>query len=71
MDAEKQLKIGSFYWVIPTLDPDADEEWEHEAQPARYAGDGKWNCLNIDGKNSWPMRFIGHEITENEGGKNA
>lgn len=58
----RTLEIGAFYWVIPVLDPDTDEEWEHGEQPARYAGAGKWNCLNIDGANDWPMRYVGPRI---------
>lgn len=60
----KRLKVGSFYWVIPVLDVDSSEEWEDCAQPARYVGDDKWHCLNIEGVSDWPMRWVGSEITD-------
>jgi len=68
---EEDLIPGHFYWVIPVLDPDADEEWESELQPARFIGsDGQggwlWHCLNIEGASNWPMRFIGDEIKAQE-----
>ena len=62
------LKPGSFYWVIPANDPDAEEPWEAEAQPARYEGktdhsrEDVWYCLNIDGPTTWPMKWVGKEI---------
>lgn len=56
------LIVGKFYWVIPVLDPDANEEWEHHIQPARFAGykDSKplWHMLNVEGSIDWPMRFV-------------
>jgi hypothetical protein len=60
---ETKLKVGSFYWMLPVLDPDTDNQWENEPQPARYEGDGKWTCLGIDGISDWPARWIGDEIT--------
>lgn len=67
MTEEADLTIGAFYWVILVLDPDTTEEWEHEAQPARYDGlsedeEHAWHCLNFEGKSTWPMRWIGPEI---------
>jgi len=68
---EDDLKIGAFYWVRLVLDPDTHEEWEHDVQPARYAGlneKGKhaWHCLNLKGKDAWGMRWIGPEIKMEE-----
>lgn len=59
----QELEIGAFYWVVPTLDPDTDAEWEAKEQPARYAGGGKWNALGIEGDSDWPMRWVGNKIT--------
>ena len=65
--SDKTLKVGAFYWVKPVLDPDREEEWELDYQPARYAGKNAagediWHCLNLDGVSNWPMRWIGTEI---------
>jgi hypothetical protein len=65
---EANLIVGRFYWVIPAFDPDTDADWETSVQPARFAGTNAagellWNCLTIDGNSSWPMRWIGGEIT--------
>lgn len=62
-----QLIVGRFYWVMPTLDPDAEGEWESGMQPARFAGRNAeggllWNCLAIEGVSDWPMKWIGKEI---------
>lgn len=54
----KDLQVGAFYWVAIANDPDAEEEWEHDLQPARYAGEGKWNMLGVDGTTDWPMRLV-------------
>jgi hypothetical protein len=67
---EREFKVGSFYWVRITLDPDCaedDSEWMHEDQPARYAGkdaDGRdlWHFLGVDGVTYWGFRWIGPEI---------
>lgn len=64
---DNELVIGSFYWVIPVLDPDGQADWERDLQPARYAGrntEGEqlWNCINIDGLTNWPMQWIGGRI---------
>lgn len=61
------LIVGRFYWVFPVLDPDAQDEWETEIQPARFNGtnaDGEllWHCIGIDGSSNWPMRWIGDEV---------
>jgi hypothetical protein len=69
MTDEADLEIGEFYWVLPVLDPDTNEAWERDDQPARFAGrreDGTllWHCLNVeaDGPSDWPMRWIGPKI---------
>lgn len=64
---DNELVVGSFYWVIPVLDTEAEAEWENELQPARYAGrnaEGEqlWHCIGIDGSTNWPMRWIGERI---------
>ena len=58
------LEVGAFYWVLIVLDVDyADgDEWVNQMQPARYAGDGHWNYLAVDGKSDWPVRLIGQKI---------
>ncbi len=62
-DRLTELKKGSFYWVVPVNDPDYEEEWEMAIQPARYRGDGLWDCLGIyEGARDWPMKFIGDEV---------
>ena len=69
MTKKSELVSGAFYWVVPTLDPDTDEEWELEKQPARFidhegeCGE-RWHCLNIDGPSEWPMRWVGPRIEE-------
>lgn len=59
---KRELKIGAFYWVQPALDPDTESEWEVGIQPARYAGNDKWNSLGVEGESDWPMKYIGDEI---------
>lgn len=64
---ESNLIIGKFYWVIPVFDPDTDDAWEHDQQPARFAGRSEsgellWNYLAIDGNSVWSVRWIGEEI---------
>ena len=54
----QNLQVGAFYWVAIANDPDAVEDWEHELQPARYAGEGQWNMLGVDGTTDWPMRLV-------------
>lgn len=54
----KDLEIGVFYWVLWVLDPDDKEEWERDLQPARYAGEGRWNALGIEGTTDWPVRAV-------------
>ena len=66
MTEESALKVGSFYWVVPVFDPDTDNTWELAIQPARFAGDGEWNCLGVEGENNWPMRWVGDEIVSSE-----
>ena len=58
------LEVGAFYWVLIVLDVDFDEgdEWANEAQPARYAGDGRWNYLAVEGSSDWPVRWIGPKL---------
>lgn len=62
----RTLKIGAFYWIWPVNDPDADEAWEGERQPARFGGlDDRgqeiWNCLGCE-DSTWPVRWVGEEI---------
>ena len=71
MTEEADLKIGSFYWVLPVFDPDNEKQWELAEQPARFAGlndKGRpiWNCLGMDKTSDWPMKWIGEEIVEGE-----
>lgn len=61
-DKHAGLKIGSFYWVHPVLDPDTDEEWWNGIIPARYAGDGLWFYLDHNGPSDWPAGWIGPEL---------
>lgn len=65
MDKGKDLNAGSFYWVLPVLDPDADNEWENKLQPGRYEGNGRWTYLGVEGSSDWPARMVGDEIKEN------
>ncbi len=67
MTDDTGLIPGRFYWTIPANDPDTDEEWEHDQQPARFAryredGTPLWHCLNVQGESEWPMRWVGPEI---------
>lgn len=75
MRAEKQLIPGRFYWVIPEIDPDAEDrdmcdpghEWQDEIQPARFngwntAGEMLWNFMSFDGSSSWPVLRIGEAL---------
>ena len=67
MKDRTELIVGHFYWVMPDSDLDGNEEWEHDVQPARFAGLNEkgnqlWHCLNLEGSSDWPMRFIGNEI---------
>jgi len=60
-----KVKVNKFYWVLPTPDPDV-QDWENELQPAFYAGDGFWFCLNEEGKSNYPMAYIGSEIKQTD-----
>lgn len=72
MPLNSNLKPGSFYWAIPAFDPDTDEEWQNQKQPARYAGlDEKgqelWFWPGVDGDrpngaSDWPAIWVGPEI---------
>lgn len=67
MAEETGLIAGRFYWAMPVLDPDTDEEWERHEQPvrfSRYREDSTplWHCLNVQGESEWPMRWVGSEI---------
>nr|OAP95079.1 hypothetical protein A4U53_17810 [Rhizobium leguminosarum] len=47
-----------FYWVYVSGDPDAENDWENGAQPARfsrYGEDGRewWFYLNIEEETDW------------------
>ncbi|RDU96961.1 hypothetical protein [Trinickia dinghuensis] len=75
MANDKRLIPGTFYWVIPEIDPDADDrdqwqpgqEWQDEMQSARFngwnaAGEMLWNFMGFDGASNWPVLWIGGEI---------
>lgn len=75
MASNKQLVVGAFYWVIPEVDPDAEDrdmcdssqEWQDEMQPARFngwnvAGEMLWNFIGFDGSSNWPVLRIGEAI---------
>jgi hypothetical protein len=75
MCEDKQLIVGSFYWVIPEVDPDGanrddwepGQEWQNEIQPARFngwnaAGERLWNFLGGDGSSNWPVLWVGEKI---------
>mgnify|MGYP001545622770 CR=1 FL=1 len=75
MCEDKQLIVGSFYWVIPEVDPDGanrddwepGQEWQNEIQPAGFngwnaAGEMLWNFLGGDGSSIWPVLWVGEEI---------
>lgn len=72
---DKQLIPGAFYWVIPEVDPDAEDrdlyepgqEWHDEIQPARFNGwnaNGEmlWNFLGFDGSSDWSVPWVGEAI---------
>ena len=59
IDKEKELKVGKFYWVVPVNDPDCENEWERELQPARYAGNGHWNYIDNEASD-WPVKYVEH-----------
>jgi hypothetical protein len=76
MSAIDHLVVGTFYWVLPELDPDATwrdqwqpgQEWQDDLQPARFAGlnaDGEllWNLLGVDGCSNSPVLWVGEAIT--------
>jgi hypothetical protein len=63
------LKPGAFYWALPVLDPDTDEEWQNQPQPARYVGLtpdclDMWVWLGVEGVSEWPARWVGKEIVQ-------
>jgi hypothetical protein len=62
---EYGLRAGASYWVIATLNPDA-ELWTSERMPARFAGyvggEPTWNFLGSDGVSDWPVGWVGPEI---------
>lgn len=75
MANDKQLIPGRFYWVIPEVDPDAEDrdlcqpgqEWQDEIQPARFngwnaAGEMLWNFVGVDGSSNWAVLWIGEAI---------
>jgi len=66
---------GAFYWVIPEINPDAEDRdlcdpgqaWQDEIQPARFNGwnaEGEmlWNFMGFDGSSNWPVLWIGEAI---------
>jgi hypothetical protein len=59
------LRPGSFYWVILTLNPDADL-WVNDRMPARFAGYvggvPTWNFLGGAAVFDWPVGWVGPEI---------
>lgn len=62
-NTKENLIEGAWYWVIPTLDPDCeDQPWMNDWQVARYAGKGYWNCAGIDEPTDWPMKAIGDQV---------
>jgi len=65
----EQLKPGAFYWALPAFDPDTDEEWVNQPQPARYEGDSRWTWLGSENE-EWPARWVGPEIVQPEDGTN-
>lgn len=67
MTEEIDLIPGRFYWVKIAYDPDTNNKWENEDQPARFSHKNKdgiliWNYLNINDNNEWPVIWIGNEI---------
>lgn len=72
---DKKLIPGAFYWVIPEVDPDAEDrdlwqpglEWQDEIQPARFngwnaAGQMLWSFMGFDGSSDWPVVWVGEAI---------
>lgn len=67
----KSRKVGAFYWVRPALDPDSDEQWENEDQPARFCGYDEretelWCYLSTGEPTDWPAIWVGDEIIKTE-----
>jgi len=58
----KELVPGRFYWAIPVMDCDAEEEWVNEWQPARYMGNDAWQWVGNEIED-WPARGVGNEIS--------
>lgn len=65
MPGNKRLLRGAFYWVIPEVNPDAEDrdqwqpgqEWQDEMQPARFngwdtAGEMLWSFMGFDGSSN-------------------
>ena len=64
LDFLPELKVGAWYWVKPTTDPDypEGEEWQAGVQIARFAGNGRWWCCGISEASDWPMVWVGEEV---------
>lgn len=62
------LTPGKFYWVLIAFDPDTDEAWVNQKQPARFVGytSDEQEIFQFIGRDSdedfWPVRWIGEEI---------
>lgn len=68
MTDKKDLEVGAFYWVQITLDPDAEEAWENDVMPARFAGTNEtgglmWNFLGQEGTSDWYVKWVGDKLT--------
>lgn len=49
-----------FYWVKIALDPDTDEEWANDYQPARWTGE-RWAILDSP---EWAVTWVGPKIED-------
>ena len=52
-----------FYWIVPVLDVDCDEEdfeWMNSTQPAYWDGT-RWAMLNSEDR-QWETRWVGDKI---------
>ena len=58
--AKALTEQGLIVWSDESIAPGSD--WKKEIQPARYAGNGSWNCLNVSAESDWSMMFIGNAI---------
>jgi len=64
MSEDNKPQNGKFYWVRIANDPDTDDAWVNEAQPALYFND-KWILLGVDSDESdWPVIWVGSEIVQ-------